>query len=74
MEEPDQFIDEVYLLSFHREAKEKGKIKNFKRLHSIFGKRILKKLVKGTASVKQFNFYKLMLLIKYLEIEEKSKI
>jgi cellulose synthase/poly-beta-1,6-N-acetylglucosamine synthase-like glycosyltransferase len=73
LDEPDDFIDDVYLLSFYREAKEKGKIKNFKRLQSIFGKRILKKLVKGLASVKQFNFFKLMLLVKYLESEEVEK-
>ncbi|MBL4705212.1 MAG: glycosyltransferase, partial [Flavobacteriales bacterium] len=67
LESPEQFIQDVNLLNFYSEAVEKGRIKNFKRVDSVFGKRILRKLKNGSGSVKQFSFYKLMLLVRYLE-------
>lgn len=71
---PDQneFVGEVRLLEYHRQALERGRIKAFKRANRLFGKRILKKLLNGTATIKQFNYYKLMYLIECMEKAEKE--
>ena len=63
----EMFFDEVRLLSYYNQAKKKGRIKRLKIFHSIIKKGLLKRLRKGNGSIKQFNFFKLMTLIKEIE-------
>ena len=69
--DPEQFTNEVRLLQYYSEAREKRRIKRLKFIYSILKKNILRRLLKGTATIKQFNFYKLMLLIDQIEKDQK---
>ena len=65
--DPEQFTKEVRLLRYYSEAKEKRRVKRLKFIYSVFKKNILRRMLKGTATIKQFNFHKLMLLIDQIE-------
>ncbi len=62
---PMEFCKEVRLLNYYQSVKKN--VWSLKVLFFISRKRLLKKLVSGKATIKEFNYYKLMLLIKSLE-------
>ncbi|MBT4774597.1 MAG: glycosyltransferase family 2 protein [Crocinitomicaceae bacterium] len=64
---PMEFCAEVRLLNYYQSVKKKKNIWSLKVLFFISRKRLLNKLLSGKATIKEFNFYKLMLLIKSLE-------
>ncbi len=69
--DPEQFTNEVRLLRYYSEAKEKRRIKRLKFINSIFKKNIRRRMLKGNATIKQFNFHKLMLLVDLIEKDQK---
>jgi hypothetical protein len=62
---PREFCKEVRLLNYYQSVKKN--VWSLKVLFFISRKRLLKKLISGKATIKEFNYYKLMLLIKSLE-------
>lgn len=65
--DPLDFYKDVRLLDYYQSVQQKRHVWSLKLLFFVSKKRLTKKLVAGTATIKEFNYYKLMLLVKLME-------